>query len=166
MLYCEKQKLMGEKKLNSACCWDVLTWKPSPTHHRCPAAAPGAPLPVQGTEALRAGRGPGGGVRCPDLSSSLRPAAWSTWAVEKKQTCSGCYPQPPGEGDLRPLFGAVPVHCMSWPGWPAAGCTAAGCTEGTTEGTETPPEGLQLLMQQLAAFVMFRAASALERRKC
>lgn len=39
----------------------------------------------------------------------------------------------------------------SLPEWPAAGCTAVGCTEGRTEGRGMRPGGLQRLMQ-LAAF--------------
>lgn len=39
---------------------------------------------------------------------------------------------------------------MSWPGGPAAGCTAVGCTEGRTEHMVTLQEERQRLMQQLA----------------
>lgn len=50
-----------------------------------------------------------------------------------------------------PVQGRAP-----WPGGPADGRTAGGCTEDRTEGRGTPPEELQQLMQQLEAFVVLK----------
>lgn len=41
---------------------------------------------------------------------------------------------------------------MTWPGGPAAGHIAVGCTEGRTERRAMLPEGPQLLMLQLATW--------------
>lgn len=53
--------------------------------------------------------------------------------------------------DVLPAQGRV-----SWPGWPAAGCTAVGCTEGRTEGRGTLPVGPQLLTLQLASWGLLK----------
>lgn len=47
--------------------------------------------------------------------------------------------------DVLPVQGKA-----SWPGWPAAGCTAVGCIEGRTEDRGMLPAGPPLLTLQLA----------------
>lgn len=58
---------------------------------------------------------------------------------------------------LQPVQGRA-----SWPGGPAAGCTAVGCTEGRTARMVTLQEERRRLMQQLAALgaLQFHGQSA------